>query len=74
MNFKNYISICASQTSTDFEKNTTWALALTANIGNNEININDKYFMIKLLNKRKSFSYLFIESASTIIELEHESR
>ena len=74
MNCKNYISVCANQSSTNCKKNTTWALALTANIGNNKINFNGKDFMIKLLNKCKSFPYLFIESVATIIDLEYESR
>ena len=74
MSCKNFISICAHQSSIDCKKNTTWALALTANIGNNEINFNDKDFMIKLLNKCKSFPDLFIESVATIIDLEYESK
>ena len=56
------------------EKKYYFDLALTANMGNNEINFNGKDFMIKLLNKCKSFPYLFIESAATIIDLEYESR
>ena len=71
---KRYISICANQLSKVCKNNTTWALALTANIGKNDINFNDRDFMIKLLNKCKSFPDLFIESIATIIDLEYESK
>ena len=74
MSCKNYILICSNQSSTDCKKNTTWPLAITANIGKNEINFNNKDFMMKLLNKCKSFPYLFIESIATIIDLEYENR
>ena len=74
MSCKNYISACSNQLSKDCKNNTNWALALTANIGNNEINFNSKDFMLTLLNKCKSFPELFIESIATIIDLEYENK
>ena len=74
MSCKKYVIICANQLSKDCKNNTTWALALTANIGKNDIKFNDRDFMIKLLNKCESFPDLFIESIATIIDLEYESK
>ena len=50
------------------------SLSVKANIRNYDINFNGKDFLIKLSNKCKSFSELFIESLATIIDLEYESR
>ena len=56
------------------KNNTTWALALTANIGNNNIIFSDIDFMIKLLDQYKSFPDFFIENIATIIDLEYENK
>ena len=74
MSCKNYISICVNQLSKVCKNNTTWALALTANIGNNNIIFSDIDFMIKLLDQYKSFPDFFIESIATIIDLEYENK
>ena len=47
MSCKNFISICTNQLSKVCKNNTTWDLALTATLGNNEINFNDRDFIIK---------------------------
>ena len=47
MSCKNYIWICSNQLSKVYKNNTTCNLTLTANIGNNQINFNDRDFIIK---------------------------
>ena len=74
MNCKKYISICVNQLSKDCKNNTTWVLALKANIRKNYVKFNNRDCMIKLYNKCKSFPDLFIESIATTIDLEYESK
>ena len=62
MNCISYILICVNQSSTDCKKKYFWGLSIKANIGDDEINFNGKDFLIKLLNKCKSFLGLFKES------------
>ena len=71
---EKFLYFCINQTSKECVKHTKWALALTANIGDNKVAFEIDNFFDTLYKFCKADKNMFIENLATNLDLKNESK
>ena len=69
---EKFLYICENKKSKECVKHTNWALALTANIGDNKLGFERNNFFNILYNSCEIKKNMFIESIATNLDLNNE--
>ena len=71
---QKFLYFCDSKKSEECVKHANWALALTANIGDNKISFEDNEFLNLLYNSCKKEKNMFIENLVLKLDLKSEKK
>ena len=69
---QKFLYICENKNAKECIKHTNWALALTANIGDNKVGFKKNEFYKILYKSCKINKNMFIENLATILDLKNE--
>ena len=71
---QKFLYFCENKKSKECVKHTNWALALTANIGNNKLSFENDKFLKLLYNSCKKEKNMFIENIALKLDLKSEEK
>ena len=71
---KNFLNYCKYNKSKECMKHTNWALALTANIGDNKIGFEKDSFFKLLFRSCQTNKEMFIENLATTLDIINEAK
>ena len=71
---QKFLHFCKNKKSEECVKYTNWALALTANIGDNKLDFENNRFLNLLYNSCKKEKNMFIENIALKLDLKSEDK
>ena len=71
---QKFLYFCENKKSKECVKHTNWALALTANIGDNKLSFENSKFLKLLYNSCKKEKNMFIENIALKLDLKSEEK
>ena len=71
---QKFLHFCENKKSEECVKHTNWALALTANIGDNKLGFENNKFLNLLYNSCKKEKNMFIENIALKLDLKSEDK